>query len=618
MIDSKDISVVIQGPVSKDKNGKNLTKICCESVRKFLPESEIILSTWENEDVQGLDFDKIIFNEDPGANDFFDPPFKKNIKLNIDRQILSTKNGIKIAERKYVLKLRSEGHIENLNFIKFFEMNYLRMDEHKYFSQRVVAICSSRYFNNVFCINDFNFFGEKEDILDLWDIPLMKDKFPNKILNTLYHLNAHKYLYTEWLKKHTDFKFENISDCSEENFELYKKTLLNNFILTGLTEFGVVSDKYGKLPNLRNEYYEWQYTDWQLLYKEYLDENYKVKYSPYWFFKSLYSIYLNRKNLINIRRIKKLEFIKQEDMCIIIQGHIESGETDKEKLTKRAVISARKFFPGVKIILSTWEGSDCSDLDVDEIVYSKDPGPINVNLLGNTNRQIVGRINGLKKSDKKYTLIMRSDSQIINANFMGAFIKYKTHKYSDYHFLKERVVICSMGPLYQRLYYHICDWYMFGLTEDLIKIYDIPLFVDNEKQEKTRYNDSAIEQTPHSWIMMNFVEKFMDTGYKTTQVGNEKIIEEYQKVILENFVTLGFHNLYGIRNNKKPYLREKLLERRKSSMLAKRLLLSHEIEDWLKLYNKHYKENEALKYRTGWQLAQFIMFYETKIKKYSN
>lgn len=41
MIDSADISVVVQGPVNYEQ-----TKECLKSIRKFLPKSEIILSTW--------------------------------------------------------------------------------------------------------------------------------------------------------------------------------------------------------------------------------------------------------------------------------------------------------------------------------------------------------------------------------------------------------------------------------------------------------------------------------------------------------------------------------------------------------------------------------------------
>ena len=52
MIDSKDISVIVQGPINKKETPK-----CLKSIRKFLPEAEIILSTWQGTDISNLDYD---------------------------------------------------------------------------------------------------------------------------------------------------------------------------------------------------------------------------------------------------------------------------------------------------------------------------------------------------------------------------------------------------------------------------------------------------------------------------------------------------------------------------------------------------------------------------------
>jgi hypothetical protein len=78
--------------------------------------------------------------------------------------------------------------------------------------------------------------------------------------------------------------------------------------------------------------------------------------------------------------------INHNDISVIVQGAI-----DKD-LTKKSLESIRAFMPEAEIILSTWEDSDLTSLDYDKLVLSKDPGFIKVNLLGNTNRQIVGRL----------------------------------------------------------------------------------------------------------------------------------------------------------------------------------------------------------------------------------
>ena len=59
-IDTKDISVVVQGAIDK-----GYTPLCLKSIIKYLPESEIILSTWEGSEVDNLDYDVLILSEDP-------------------------------------------------------------------------------------------------------------------------------------------------------------------------------------------------------------------------------------------------------------------------------------------------------------------------------------------------------------------------------------------------------------------------------------------------------------------------------------------------------------------------------------------------------------------------
>jgi len=67
VIDSIDISVIMQGPVYGNKNDieeKQITKRCCIRVKELLPKCELILSTWEDTDTSNIDVDKIIFNKE--------------------------------------------------------------------------------------------------------------------------------------------------------------------------------------------------------------------------------------------------------------------------------------------------------------------------------------------------------------------------------------------------------------------------------------------------------------------------------------------------------------------------------------------------------------------------
>ena len=87
MIKTEDISVVVQGAINKEETPK-----CLKSIRKFLPEAEIILSTWEGSDISAIDglYDVLLLNKDPGCGYYYknESGIKSN---NLNRQLVSTR-----------------------------------------------------------------------------------------------------------------------------------------------------------------------------------------------------------------------------------------------------------------------------------------------------------------------------------------------------------------------------------------------------------------------------------------------------------------------------------------------------------------------------------------------
>lgn len=59
MINSKDITFVIQGEIYKDIISESINNI-----HKFFPEAEIIISTWDGSNLDGIDCPNIILNPD--------------------------------------------------------------------------------------------------------------------------------------------------------------------------------------------------------------------------------------------------------------------------------------------------------------------------------------------------------------------------------------------------------------------------------------------------------------------------------------------------------------------------------------------------------------------------
>ncbi len=244
MISSKDISVVVQGAVDY----KNTPK-CLASIRKWLPDSEIILSTWENSDVEGLDYDILVLNQDPmglynRAN---------NTINNVNRQIISTFNGIKKSSKKYILKIRSDLQLKSSKFLIYFDKFPVRISDYSIFKNRIIVstLFTKRYLDYSskipvpFHLSDWFQFGEREDIYRLWNIPLA-----NQENDIAVNKNIEKCFYNCWIndrytpeqfifynsinnsgKYKNKILFSNMLDLNSTVIGFSEQVIMNNFIL---------------------------------------------------------------------------------------------------------------------------------------------------------------------------------------------------------------------------------------------------------------------------------------------------------------------------------------------------------------------------------------------------
>lgn len=288
MIKSEDISVVVQGAIDKVNTPK-----CLESIRKILPRAEIVLSTWEKSDVNGLDYDILVLNKDPGGV-IMDDVY--NVLNNVNRQILSTKNGILKCHRPYILKIRSDIKLKNTKFIKAFDKFPSRSQNCSILKKRVVInnfYCANPYKTNfLFHVSDWVFFGLAEDVQNIWDIPLQpepkfsryfeKRKRPktDPIPSWLFKYIPEQYIWVTFLRKNGEkIKFDYFSDVSEKATNLSELSFANNVIILNYEDYGIKFLKFNP--------YKWdtkaQYThnDWLKLYKKYCDEKFEYPLSFY-------------------------------------------------------------------------------------------------------------------------------------------------------------------------------------------------------------------------------------------------------------------------------------------------------------------------------------------------
>ena len=166
--------------------------------------------------------------------------------------------------------------------------------------------------------------------------------------------------------------------------------------------------------------------------------------------------------------------IGYDEISVVIQGAI-----DKE-YTPLSVQSVRRFLPGARIILSTWEDTDVTQIDYDEVVFNKDPGaPFFDKVNGsrhydNRNRLLVSTQGGVARATTKYTLKMRSDCILAGDGIVRNYGRYPK-KTNELCLFKNKLVVGEQCNIMKLLFsdscrpyvFHVSDWFCFGLTEDV-------------------------------------------------------------------------------------------------------------------------------------------------------
>lgn len=263
-IDFKEISVVVQGAVAGSKNSipkARFTEIGLKSIRKYLPGATIILSTWEGTDAEGLDYDVVIFNKDPGPN------LMGQDKTNCFRQIVSSINGLKACKTKYAIKMRTDFELTGNKFLDYFEQfSDLPFDpEYKILKQRVVTITTcnpNRRTKWPFNVCDWFFFGLREDVTNIFDIPLVNKEITVKNKNGEPYLatnpySPEQYIWLQFLLKYKPIEFEYLDDISHNNIVLSEKYFANNCVFisarrAGLNWLKFPGSAYAQIPCLSN------------------------------------------------------------------------------------------------------------------------------------------------------------------------------------------------------------------------------------------------------------------------------------------------------------------------------------------------------------------------------
>jgi len=304
-----DITVVVQGPVqslSDRGQEEGITKKCLNSVRKYLPGAKIILSTWHNQDLTDLSYDELVLCDDPGRNIRQYKQDGSAQYYNNNRQIVSTIEGLKRVTTKYAIKLRSDNHLTSNDFVSLQQQFPARTEQYKFLQERVVVAnaFTRKYAKGhkvAFHLSDFFYFGLTEDLLSLWDLPLIHDFEPSSS-NPLspcypnYLIDCTQLFWLLALQKFSpSITLEHLLDSSQGKITQSECCYANNLIIASPEDLGLgLGEKFSngkaRISREKGKCAHLQFTEWQTLYKKYCDANFKVAVST----KYNLSLLLNR------------------------------------------------------------------------------------------------------------------------------------------------------------------------------------------------------------------------------------------------------------------------------------------------------------------------------------
>ncbi|MGD8176246.1 WavE lipopolysaccharide synthesis family protein [Marinimicrobium sp. ARAG 43.8] len=292
MIDFKDISVVVQGPVQTFENRKQdsgITQKCLESVREHLPGSTLILSTWGDQNLKGLDFDELVINDDPGPNIRYFKLDGTPRYFNNNRQIVTSRGGLRRVKTLYAVKLRSDNYLTGNRFVELQKEYRLRSSEHKYLQERVVVsnIFTRRYAKGypvAYHLSDFFYFGLTQDILSIWDLPLYDDATDPKQQSEFseksgFPIDCTQMFWISALQKfNPSISLGGLLDTSNGALGDSDICFANNFVIASPEQLGLgLCKKFlgkARISRTKGQCAQWQHIEWINSYKKHCAANY--------------------------------------------------------------------------------------------------------------------------------------------------------------------------------------------------------------------------------------------------------------------------------------------------------------------------------------------------------
>lgn len=255
-----------------------------------------------------------------------------------------------------------------------------------------------------------------------------------------------------------------------------------------------------------------------------------------------FAAYLVRpKDSIQIPILKALN--NPQKFAIIMQGPI----CEKESMTYKTVLFYQRVYPGVVIIVSTWEDEPENEIKKLQnlgavVITSKKPlynGIINVNL------QLCSSLAGAKMAKKlgcEFSVKTRTDQRVCKPFIFDSMLS-AVNLFPAGKNQKGRIVTLGIKGGGMLEPYFMSDFLYFGNTEDLIQLFSAPM--DYRKEAKNQRDIIYSMTRKENAEKMLCPEIYIFKHYCNDKLGYycEDTIEKYWEIVRDNFICFGMKDI---------------------------------------------------------------------------
>ena len=257
MLNFNELTFLFQGPYENDVQ-IDVFKKNLKTINQFIYGCKTIVSTWENTKLKQDDNFILLKNLDPGET-YLDVHSKYS--CNLQRQIVSTINGLRIVNTKYTVKLRSDLIIINDSIVKYLTNLEEQANNHSSLLTRRCIVSSFTTIDPSMHVKllhhpcDWIYAGRTQDLLKIWNASdfgsIQKQPeityLPNHSDQQFFLLRPESYIWGNFISKFSDinFHYRNLLS-SKEAIKISNSYLISNLEILSNRKLGLVSSKHSK------------------------------------------------------------------------------------------------------------------------------------------------------------------------------------------------------------------------------------------------------------------------------------------------------------------------------------------------------------------------------------